>query len=335
MDNKISKFSALIKKLRGKNVLILASVVFAFIVIGLVAFAVTNRVRAAQMNKWLSEKDFVTDTNLSNEFFVYTFGKSRLTIETIKLSPDQKYIEYRFDDEMDYQYSVNIPLFGKTLLKLKSGSTTKKCAISVNNDGEITEIQGLPWTVMKKSEIAQKLNSYDQAYAQGTCTTTRFYSEWLGLQFDLPYSWKMIDPVTVANRNKNAKDIIEMSAYENNTEQSPRLQIAVEEANGKTAAQVAETFKNNLTRSFKEASADGFDLQAIWQEPYEYTLCGEKYLVYAYHYSTYYNNRLQRSGNTWVLFRKKADRIISINCSDISGDEGALENILQSLKAYN
>ncbi len=180
-------------------------------------------------------------------------------------------------------------------------------------------------------------------YALGTFDGALFCSEWLGLNFQLPYGWttvsednrkKVNDTAIPAYKNGKSEEIyyLEISAFEDNGKGGAKDQNSLEisirfKSSVETLDGYIEKYKKSMEEMYVDLESKGVKADVVWDALSEYSLAEQDYILCKSTVSSQY----QWNGHTekyriWDLWQEKDGGYICIQCE---GYEDS--NILQHL----
>ena len=184
------------------------------------------------------------------------------------------------------------------------------------------------YSAENSSEIQSSSQSVidNNEHTEGIFNKDGYKSNWLNIQIDFAKNGlKASDPEAVqlyndaGKKNDSNYEYVEMSAYVNNANQSPSVQIVVSKAD-KSLKELSDEINQEIN-SVKYKSP--ISVQKEWKEDTTIDLLGEEYLLSEYSFKTFYGTDLRVQGTNWWLRRIKDGYLVCINfgCSGDSSVE--------------
>jgi|GEM_PF-6703992 len=159
-------------------------------------------------------------------------------------------------------------------------------------------------------DYSQSENNED--YKSGGISATSYESEWMGINFNFPpgyiVNWDLINAsheLTEIQKSKYSEyQYLELSICKKNDE-NVHFDIYVDfPKTNKTDQQAAEDIKNDIISAYENAEAQSngsITIDSTWQEPVEYQIAGDIYIMYESETNTFMNSSPYNKSHSWFL----------------------------------
>ncbi|MCR5208068.1 MAG: hypothetical protein K6C14_06280 [Eubacterium sp.] len=226
--------------------------------------------------------------------------------------------------------TISVLLLLSIALFCLAGCASKK---DLDRDDDIkASLTATTTTVVTTKTEDVQTTAEQEKYVSGYATSTNWTSSYLNLRYDVPYGWKMSDPLMLARVNNMYYDegkgqYEEMIAQKRNNNGAMEKQVYMVALDlsinfpNMTIDEIIQEDIKNTEQQMKNLSTNGVEMKCNIDDPKQYLLCGMDFTMVHLETDKYFNGTYTGTTYGWCLYRIAGDSVVMISCSTPSGSD--------------